>query len=94
MDIFDVEISKDAEKQLRKTPEHIVLKLQGWIDGVKEHGLREIRKQRGYHDEPLLGKRAGQRSIRLSKAYRAIYIIAKDGSVQFVEILEVNKHEY
>ena len=32
----------------------------------------------GYHDEPLKGHRAGQRSIRLSRAYRAIYEIKED----------------
>lgn len=94
MDIFDVIISKYVEKQLRQVPSHVVLKLQGWIDGVKEQGLREIRKRPGYHDEPLKGQRVGERSIRLNKAYRAIYTIEKDETIQFVEIQEVNKHEY
>jgi plasmid maintenance system killer protein len=44
--------------------------------------------------ESLKGKRAGQRSIRLSQAYRAIYKILKDGKIQFIEIIEVNKHDY
>lgn len=38
--------------------------------------------------------RKGQRSIRLSKAYRAIYIIDKSGKMEIVEIIEVNKHDY
>jgi proteic killer suppression protein len=94
MDIFEVTISKQAEKQLRQLPIHVVLKLQGWIDGIKIQGLREIRKRPGYHDESLKGKRKGERSIRLSKAYRAIYTIEKDGTIQFIEIQEVTKHEY
>ena len=48
----------------------------------------------GYHDEALRGKRKGQRSIRLNRAYRAIYTIDKSGNINFIEILEVNKHEY
>lgn len=48
----------------------------------------------GYHDEPLKGKRVGQRSIRLNRAYRAIYEIDETGQVHFIEVLEVNKHEY
>ena len=44
MDIFDVIISKYAEKQLRQVPSHVVLKLQGWVDGVKGQGLCEIRR--------------------------------------------------
>lgn len=47
----------------------------------------------GYHDEPLKGRRAGQRSIRLSRAYRAIYEIRVD-DVTFVSVEEVNKHDY
>ena len=42
-------------------------------------GLRETRKIKGYHDEPLQGDRKGQRSIRLNKAYRAFYIVKEDG---------------
>ena len=47
----------------------------------------------GYHDEPLKGRRAGQRSIRLSRAYRAIYEIKED-TAKFVSVEEVSKHEY
>lgn len=39
-------------------------------------------------------KRERQRSIRLNKAYRAIYEIDTNGTIHFVEIIEVNKHEY
>lgn len=60
---------------------------------VGSRGLEEVRKVPGYHDEPLKGQRAGQRSIRLSRAYRAIYEIKSDG-VEFVLVEEVNKHEY
>jgi len=52
-----------------------------------------VRKIPGYHDEPLKGDRAGQRSIRLSRAYRAIYEIRKDVA-QLVSVEEVSKHDY
>lgn len=48
----------------------------------------------GFHDEPLQGRRDGQRSIRLNRAYRIIYQINADEEVEFVEILGVNKHDY
>lgn len=48
----------------------------------------------GYHDEPLRGDRGGQRSIRLSLHYRAIYEILGDGDVRFVSVEEVTKHGY
>lgn len=53
-----------------------------------------LKKVPGYHDEALKGKRSGQRSIRLSKAYRAIYVIDQGGKIEIVKVLEVNKHEY
>lgn len=94
MDIFEVRFSKQAEKDVKNIPTHIAFKLQIWVDGIKNEGLREIRKRLSFHDEPLKGKRQRQRSIRLSKAYRAIYEIDNDERVHFIEVLEVNKHEY
>ncbi len=88
-----VEITKLAEKQLRKLPRHIVDNLMIWVAAVEENGVEEVRKVPGYHDEPLKGDRAGQRSIRLSRAYRAIYEI-RGGVTKFVSIEEVNKHDY
>ncbi|OGT38092.1 MAG: hypothetical protein A3F12_03055 [Gammaproteobacteria bacterium RIFCSPHIGHO2_12_FULL_38_14] len=75
-------------------PLHIVRKLQAWIDDVEDVGLSEVRKIPGYHDEPLKGNRTGQRSIRLSKAYRAIYIIDQEGTIEIVKLLEISKHGY
>lgn len=83
-----------VHKQLRKLPDFVVDKLLAWAKSVELKGLREIRKIPGYHDEPLKGDRKGQRSIRLSKGYRAIYSEEKDGSINLVIIEEVNKHEY
>ena len=75
MGIKLVILSKAAKKDLRKVPFYIADKLETWVDAVERDGLEEIRKIPGYHDEPLHGDRKGQRSIRLSKGYRAIYIL-------------------
>ena len=91
--ILRVEITKLAEKQLRKMPQHIKDNLIIWVMAVEQDGLEEVRKVPGYHDEPLKGDRAGQRSIRLSRAYRAIYEIKED-IAKFVSVEEVNKHDY
>lgn len=64
-----------------------------WVETVDEIGINEVRKIAGYHDEPLKGKRFGQRSIRLNHSYRAIYII-RNTNIEFIEIIEVNKHDY
>ncbi|OQW48167.1 MAG: hypothetical protein A4S09_13740 [Proteobacteria bacterium SG_bin7] len=69
-------------------------KLNAWVRSVEDHGIREVRKIPGYHDEPLKGQRKGQRSVRLSKAYRAIYTEHGEGEVEIILVEEVNKHEY
>lgn len=92
-DIFNVRLSPKAKRDVRKIPLSIALKLKGWIEDVGHRGISEVRKIKGYHDEPLKGKRIGQRSIRLNIAYRAIYII-RSGVIIFIEVQEVNKHEY
>ena len=92
-------LSKRA-KNLKKVSIHIVRKLDGWISSVEKDGFEEVRKTPGYHDEPLKGERAGQRSIRLSKSFRAIDTIRQDKTAKrahvfkFVLIEEVTKHDY
>jgi proteic killer suppression protein len=90
--IYEVDLT-NAKKDIRKVPQHIQVKLLGWVDDVEERGLEEVRKVPGWHDEPLRGERKGQRSIRLSRSYRAIYVIKK-ALIEFVSVEEVNKHEY
>ena len=91
--INEVVISGKAKKSLKKVPFYIVVKLQAWVNDVEIQGLEEVRKVLGWHDEPLHGERKGQRSIRLSKSYRAVYIIKKS-QIEFVSIEEVHKHVY
>jgi proteic killer suppression protein len=86
--------SEKVEKALRKVPIHIALKFRAWALAVEEDGLPSVRKLPGFHDEPLRGTRQGQRSIRLNRAYRAIYVERPGGEVELVEVIEVNKHEY
>lgn len=94
MAIRYVELSRHAQKQIRRLPSHITQKLQSWIHAVSLYTLEEVKKSPGYHDEALKGQRAGQRSIRLSRGYRAIYIIKKNASIEFVSVEEVNHHDY
>ena len=90
----EVVLSRLAQKDLRSAPSHIATKLLYWVGLVETSGLDMTRKQPGFHDEPLKGRRKGQRSIRLSRAYRAIYVVRHDGALEFVSVEEVNKHEY
>jgi len=91
--ISKVLISKRAARALKRVPRHIADKLDAWKEGIEKIGLLEMRKRSGYHDEPLQGDRKGQRSIRLSRSYRAIYRVIED-TVIFVLIEEVTKHVY
>jgi proteic killer suppression protein len=85
---------KAVDKQLGRVPDVISRKFRIWAALVEESGIREIRKHKGFHDEPLKSKRRGQRSVRLNKAYRAMYVEHDSGEVELIEVLEVNKHEY
>lgn len=84
--------TKKFDKDLEKIPDNVRKKFILWVFMVESQGLREVRKHKGFHDEPLKGDRKGQRSIRLNKAYRAIYREVQ-GVVEIL-MLEVNKHEY
>jgi proteic killer suppression protein len=85
---------KIVDKQLGRVPDIIARKFRIWVALVEESGIREMRKCKGFHDEPLKGQRQGQRSVRLNKAHRAIYVEHETGEVELIEVLEVNKHEY
>jgi len=69
-------------------------KLLAWVLWIEREGIEEVRKIPGFHDEPLKGKRRGRRSIRLSRAYRAIYRVAESGGLEIVLVEEVTKHGY
>ena len=91
--INTVVISRSARKDLKKVPSYIAVKLQAWVNDIEVQGLEEVRKISGWHDEPLHGKSKGQSSTRLSKSYRAIYVVKK-AQIEFVCIEEVHKHGY
>jgi proteic killer suppression protein len=88
-----VVLSIRARKQLLAVPAHVALKLAAWVESVETTGLESVRRVPGYHDEPLKGNRRGQRSIRLSLAYRAMYVIRNE-QMEFVSVEEVSKHDY
>ena len=92
--LMDVVILTKVKKQLKKLPPWIKDKLEGWVALVQSDGIRTVRKKKGYHDEPLKGRRRGQRSIRLSRSWRAIYREEKDGTINLIIVEEINKHEY
>lgn len=91
---MEVIYSKEALRDIKKLPKHIKLKIDYWINFINKMGFESARKYRGFNDEMLVGNRRGQRSIRLSKAYRLFYQELPCEHAILIEILEVNKHEY
>ncbi len=87
-------LTSGARKDLRKLPKHVFRKFEFWVKQVTIDGIRNVRKISGFHDEPLQGDRKGQRSIRLSKSYRAIYRVIEGKSIELIQVEEINKHEY
>lgn len=88
---MDIILSKLAKKQLSKAPILIQNKLQLWVELLESQGLEFVRTLKGYHDEPLKGNRAGQRSIRLNRQWRAIY---EELTGTIIAIQEVTPHDY
>ena len=89
-----VELSKIARKQLARVPSHIVRKFALWTDLVQFEGPDAARAIPGFRDHALKGAWQGYRAVRLSDAYRAIYIVRTDGSIETMYVEEVNKHDY
>jgi proteic killer suppression protein len=87
-------MTKFAEKQLKRLPRHIVVAYDAWVSAVELDGIRATRALPGYHDEPLKGDRKGQRSVRLSKAYRVVYEEISSEKIILICVQEVSKHEY
>ncbi|MGQ3887557.1 hypothetical protein ACQUW5_00820 [Legionella sp. CNM-1927-20] len=56
MNCYTVVLTKKVEKELKKVPTHIAIKLFEWIEAVVHEGLLEVRKVPEFHDEPLQGK--------------------------------------
>ena len=92
--IYVVEFTKFAAKQAARLPLTMREAVFLWKEAVEQLGLPEVRKAKGYHDEPLRGQRLGQRSVRLNRAYRLIYEEFDQGEIVIVGVQEVNKHEY
>lgn len=88
-----VEMSLKVAKTIEKLPLHIRKKFKSWLMDIENNGYLKSCKTRGYDDEPLIGKRSGQRSVRLNRSYRVIYTVRLD-IIHIIKIIEVNKHDY
>ncbi|NOT77586.1 MAG: hypothetical protein HOP07_01135 [Bacteriovoracaceae bacterium] len=94
MQKYRVDLEKVSHLFEKKLPRVIISKIYSWVLRVEMRGMAETRKILSLHDEPLKGERKNQRSIRLNKAYRLIYIEEPGHLIVIVKVIEVNKHEY
>jgi toxin HigB-1 len=92
--IRDVRMTRHAHKQFEKLPVHLQNKVLAWIAEVAERGLREVQRSVGLHDEPLKGQRKGERSVRLNRHWRLIYVLRENDTPHIVEIQEFIPHAY
>jgi proteic killer suppression protein len=90
---MEILVSNKAIKALEKAPKQVQTKFLLWRQQVRLFGLEAVRQIPSFHDEPLKGKRQGQRSVRLNKQWRAIYEMDSDGALK-VYVLEVTPHDY
>ena len=79
-------------KTLNKLDKSIRAAYSAWKGIVTNHGLRGLRKVKGFHLEKLKGKRRGQYSCRLNRGYR-IFFKQIDNNFM-IEVLEISKHAY
>ncbi len=91
---YVVEFSRFSAKQIAKLPRGISEAINLWREAVERLGLPQVRLAAGYHDELLKEQRQGQRSVRLNRAYRLIYVQMNKVEIVIVGVLEVNKHDY
>ncbi len=91
-------IKTGAQFRGMKALDWMAAKFKSWVELVETDGLEAAQAIPGFNDEALKGERAGQRSIRLHIAWRAIYTIDTDESgeevVRLLTVIEVSKHEY
>jgi proteic killer suppression protein len=102
---YEVSLDRSVKKAIvkaKRVPKEVTAALLAWVAAVELVGLPEVRKIPGYHDEPLKGDRKGERSVRLNKQWRAIYVESapsesKDGQQQIIVtviVTEVTPHAY
>lgn len=87
--MLKVVFTKDSLKSYLKIPANLRNKIDTWIDLVETRGINKARESPGYKDHRLVGDRVGQRSIRLNRTWRLVYVEKED-----IIIVEIHAHKY
>ena len=94
--IRDIVLSKKARKFLGKTQPQITSVFQAWVQVVEEKGIEYAQKVPRFKDHQLIGRRKGERAIKLDRSTRVIYKIeASNLNKYFVHIKDIRGgHDY
>jgi len=90
--VWEVEISKTANKKMKKLPVQVKRALTVWINIAKIEGPSGLRNAKGFNDEPLRGAWIGFRSSRLNRQYRVIYQAHND--IVTIAVIDITAHDY
>ncbi len=83
-----------VNRELDRIPAYIRDKFLDWAHSVEIRGMEETRKLPGFHDEKLVGPLRGSRSVRLNRAYRALYVELDAEGLKIALVRRVGKHDY
>jgi mRNA-degrading endonuclease RelE of RelBE toxin-antitoxin system len=89
---WEIKEHREISRVVHRLPNWIVKEYEAWKDLVRQEGPGILRQFPGYHDEKLEGTRKGQRSSRLNRQYRVIYMVDRNTVTVFV--LEITPHKY
>lgn len=87
-----VEISKSADKDLKRAPVQIRDAFDAWKNLIEQHGPLGIKAINGYWDHALKGEWAGARSSSLSAQWRVIYVV--ENQAIKILVLKITPHDY
>ncbi|MDH4468460.1 MAG: type II toxin-antitoxin system mRNA interferase toxin, RelE/StbE family [Bacteriovoracaceae bacterium] len=90
--MWTIQISKSADKCLKKAPLEIRNVFDAWKNIAQFSGPSGLKKINGYRDHALNGEWAGARSSSLNSQWRVIYYVAEKEIKIFV--LEITPHDY
>lgn len=82
----------DIDKVYKKLPLQVKKSYEYWKSLISVNGPKILLTFPGFHDEKLIGKRKGQRSSRLNKLYRVIYMVKEEEIT--ILIIEITPHKY
>ncbi len=90
--MWNVQISRSADKELKKAPLHIRDAFDAWKNLIEHYGPQGVQSMNGYWDHALKGEWTGARASSLNIQWRVIYMI--ENKLVSVLVLKITPHDY